>query len=73
MVDRPLIVISVPIVVLPYDNGLITISVVAVSNQVTIAIAMARPDGYTSRPNPDFFCSGRHCAANASHGNNYDC
>jgi hypothetical protein len=73
MVDRPLIVIAISIVVLLYDNGLITISVVAVSNQVAIAIAMVRPDGYANRPNPDFFCSGRHCPANAGHSNNYDC
>jgi hypothetical protein len=71
MVDRPSIVISISVVILLYDNGLITISVVAVSNRVVIA--MVRPDGYANRPNPDFFCSGRHCAANAGHGDNYDC
>jgi len=70
-----MIVIPISIVVLLDDNDLITISVVALSNHITIAIAMVRPDDYANRPNPDpdFFCSDRHCAANASHGNNYDC
>jgi len=66
----PLIVISISIVALLDDDDLIAIPVVAVSNQVTIAILVARPDGYT---NADLFCSGRHCAANASHDSNYDC
>jgi|HubBroStandDraft_6_1064221.scaffolds.fasta_scaffold329586_2 hypothetical protein len=64
--------IVISIVVLLYDDDLITISVVAVSNQVTIAIAMIRSDGYTNRPNSDLVCCGRHCAANAGYGNNCD-
>jgi hypothetical protein len=70
MVDRPSIV---SIVVLLYDDGLVAISVVALSNQVTIAIPVVGSDGYTNRPDPDLFCHGRHCAANASYGNNYEC
>jgi hypothetical protein len=75
MVDRASIVIPISIVVLLYDDGLVTIPVVAVSNQIAIAIAMVRPDGHANRPNPDpdFFRSGRHCAANAGHGNDDDC
>src|ERR1017187_783994 len=77
---------SIVIAVLLYDNRLIAISIVVAvflndNRLITVAIPLivARPDCYANRPNtdpdpdPDLFCSGRHCAANTCYGRNYHC
>jgi hypothetical protein len=60
-------VISISIVVLLDDDRLV--SVIAIPNEVPIAIPIhvARADCYTNRPDtdPNLFCSGWHCDANA--------
>jgi hypothetical protein len=62
-------VISITIVVLLDDDRLVTVSVIAVPNDVPIAIPIrvARADCYTDRPDtdPNLFRSGWHCDANA--------
>jgi hypothetical protein len=69
MVDSPSVAISISIAVLLYDDRLVTVSVIAVPNEIPIAIPIraARADCYTNRPDtdPNLFCSGWHCGANA--------
>jgi hypothetical protein len=60
-------VISITIAVLLYDHRLVTVSVIALPNDVPIAVRVARADCYTNRPDtdPNLFCSGWHCDTNA--------
>jgi hypothetical protein len=62
--------ISIAVAVSPYDNRLISVSIV-----VAVPVAVSGPNGYANGPNtdPDLFCSSRHCAANTRYGSNYHC
>jgi hypothetical protein len=64
--DDRSISISIAVAVLVDDNRPIT---------VAIPVTVARPDCYATRPNtdPDLSRCGRHCAANARYGSNYQC
>jgi len=72
-------VVSIAVVVLLDDDGLVAIpavpNVLAVAVAVTIAIAMNFANGHAvgTHTDSDFFRAGRNCAADAYHGGDCDC
>lgn len=71
---RP-IVVSIPVAIpaLHDDDGLVTIAAVAVSKVFTIMVNATGLNCCAERPNSNFFCPGRYCAANSCHCGNYHC
>jgi hypothetical protein len=78
--DRPTIVVSVPVVVtvLPDNDRFATMAVpipIVFTVTIPIAVTMNLTDGHTATADadPDFFRSGRNCAANSRHGGQCYC
>jgi hypothetical protein len=76
--DRPTVVVSVAVVVTVLSNNdrFATMAVpIPIVFTVTIPITMNLTDGHTATAytDPDFFRSGRNCAANTHHGRQCDC
>jgi len=78
--DRPTVVVSVSVVVtvLPNNDCFATMAVpipIVFTVTVPITITMNLTDGHTATAytDPDFFRSGRNCAANTHHGGQCYC
>ena len=78
---RSAIIVDVPVVIAPFDDdGSVAVLMITVADDVAVTVAvpvtivtLTNRYANTANTNPHLFRSGRHCAANASHGNNYDC
>jgi hypothetical protein len=76
--DRLAIMVDIPVVIALLDHdGVVTIAMVTLPDNFTIAItiAMAGSDGHASRADTyaNFVRPGRHGDANSGHGDSYYC
>jgi hypothetical protein len=77
--NRSAIMVNISVTITPLnDNGfVVAIPMIAVSDDVTVAVPVAIAVTLTNRyastanTNPDLFRSSRHCAANANHGGDH--
>jgi hypothetical protein len=76
--DRATVVVSVSVVVLPNNDRFVAMAVpipIVFTVTVAIPVTMNFTDGHTATAytDPDFFRSGRNCAANTHHGGQCYC
>jgi hypothetical protein len=75
---RSAIMVNISVVIALFnDDGFVAISMITVSDDITVAVPVTISVTLTNRyasaanTNPDFLRSSRHCAANANYGGDY--